>query len=149
LSGYIFGSTDADRSNTVADATVLRCCRTGLVIIVDNVHVHSFPTVTSGSRPVIKHIVAHIHIFPFLRRNMRSKTRHTTFVMRHQIMMKGRPVSAYNGSITMFPLRMSGCTKAFRNQTPLYRYVFAAIECTGFINRPTDATMVDDDIPVF
>src|SRR5690606_26704419 len=113
LSRHIFGSTHADSSNTVANTAVLRRCRTRLIIIVYNVHVHSFATVTSGSCPVIKHIVAHIHIFTFLRRNMRTQTGHATFVMSHQIMMKGRPVSAYNGSVTMFSLSMPGCTQTF------------------------------------
>ena len=143
----ILGSAYTKRSYTIAHRTVFRGSRSRFIVVVDNIHLHAFTAITTIARPVVNHVIPHIHILASLRERTRAKTRRTAFVMRQQIMMKRSPRSSPDGTIAMTPLGMSCRTEAFGRDAPLYGQVFSPINGTALIYRPTDGAMINHHIP--
>ena len=144
--GTIFRSTHSKSGNTIAYSTVFGSSRTRFIIIVHDVHMHSLSTVAAISRPIIKNIVPHIHMLTFLSERTGTKSGKTAFMVCQQIMMKRRFRSSPDGSISVFSFGMTGRPKAFGNKTPLNSQVFTTVHRTTLVYRPTDRTMVYNNI---
>ena len=88
---------------TIAVGHILRCAyawssyaifvaialggRTGLVVVVDNVHLHGLTAIATVSTKVIHDIVAHVHALVKLCCGTRTKTGSTAPVMGHQVVV--------------------------------------------------------------
>ena len=143
----ILRGADIDGSNALLNA-----CRTRLgtgtrfIIIIDDIHIHTFAAITTITGPIIDNVIAHIHTFVGLCTLTRSETWRTAVVMSHQIVMITGSRSAPIAAITMRSFAMSCIIKTLRRNTPLHRDIARTIHRQTFIDTPTDRTMVDNDV---
>jgi deoxycytidylate deaminase len=83
----------------------------GLEIIVHDVYIHCFSTVTPVSAPVVDNIVAEIRTLVKLRSRARSKPWGAAGVMSKQVVMIGCAGPTPNGTISVCTLGMAGVGK--------------------------------------
>ena len=67
-------------------------------------------------------------------------------MMRQQIMMKRRRLTAPYTTIPMSTFFVNGICKAFADNTPLQRKITVIIKSSTFIGTPTHGAMVNNDI---
>ena len=143
----ILRGADVDGGNTLLHSGRTRLgAGTWLVIIIDDIYIHTFAAITTTTSPIVNNVVAHIHTFVCLRTLTRSETRRTAVVMSHQIVMITGSRSAPIAAITMRSFAMSCIIKTLRRNTPLHRDIVRTIHRQTFIDTPTDRTMVDNDV---
>ena len=145
--GTVIERTDIDGSNTILHGTALFTSgRSGLVIVVIDIYIHTFPTVATISGPIINHVIAHIEKFLFLRTGTRAETRRTALVMTQQIVVIGRTLAPPVSAITVITFTMSRIAKALGNDAPLHRHIFITIYRAALVDTPTDGAVIDHDI---
>ena len=104
----ILGCSDANLCNACGNAfATLHGARTGLVVVVHDVHVLTFTTIAAVAAPVIEHVVADIHPFIGLRAHTRTQARTTGVVVSQQVVVVGSTATAPVAAIAVGTLGMS------------------------------------------
>ena len=98
----IVHGTDARSGKPVSNGlAALQRGRTGFVVVVGYVHVHSLATIASVSSPVVHYVVAQVHAFVGLRAGARTEAWHTGVVVGKQIVMIGGSAASPVAAIAM------------------------------------------------
>ena len=83
-------------------------CSSWLIIVVHDVHIHSFTAIAAVAAPVVYHVVTHIHPFVSLGSGTRTQSWSSRIVVGKQVMMIRRTASTPVATIAMGTFGMSG-----------------------------------------
>ena len=119
VGGDIFFRSHTNTSDTLA-LVISRRTRTGLIIVVDDIHVHALTTIATVTAEIINHIITHIHPFVQLCGGARTQTRGTTGMMDNHVVMERGTRTSPVATIAMVTLAMTGIYKTLCHQAPLY-----------------------------
>ena len=70
------------------DSLPARSGRAGFIVVVDNVHTHTFASIATITRPVVENVATHVDQFLGLRAGACPKTGRTALMVSQKIVMK-------------------------------------------------------------
>ena len=136
---HIIESTNTNLGYTVTDTVCFLTrisSRSRFIIIVYNIYILIFGSVTALSCPVIEYIIPDIDILIKLCAGARAQTRNTAFAMCYQVMVIGSFVSTPVSSVAMCTLAMNRYTKCLSRDAPLHGRVLHTVHRETFIHTP-------------
>ena len=105
----IFRGSDAYLGNAFLHLRAgIQCTWSGLIVVVDDVDVHTFTTIAALTSPVVDDVVAHVHTFVSLSTRTRTETGRTALIVGYQVVVVRSTAAAPVAAITVGTLRVSG-----------------------------------------
>ena len=139
--GDILVGTDTNACDALAFVSGRRA-RSRLVVVVDNVHLHTLSTIAAIAAEVVDDIVAIVHTFVELSGGSRTEARCARGVMGYQIVVERCSAATPVAAVSVCALRMTAVHQTLCNETPLYRCVLVAQNRQAFVYRPAHGTVI-------
>ena len=126
----------------------LGSARTRLVVVVDEIDVHTLTAIAAIAAPVVEDVVADINTLVGLCGLTRTQSRTARVVVSQQVMVVGGTAATPVATIAVGTLLMTTVAQTLADDAPLYSDILTAIYRTALVYAPRHRAVIDDDIIV-